>query len=46
MDSLLAVLLEELEAGDTVVVMSNGDFGGLHERLLAGLAAREREETA
>ncbi len=45
-DALLALLLEELEAGDTVVVMSNGGFGGLHERLLAGLAAREREETA
>jgi len=45
-DSLLELLLQELEAGDTVVVMSNGGFGGLHERLLAGLEARQREETA
>jgi hypothetical protein len=26
--------------------MSNGGFGGLHERLLAGLAARERSVPA
>jgi hypothetical protein len=26
-------------AGDQVLVMSNGDFGGIHEKLLAALAA-------
>ena len=27
------------EAGDTLVVMSNGSFGGIHEKLLAALSA-------
>jgi UDP-N-acetylmuramate: L-alanyl-gamma-D-glutamyl-meso-diaminopimelate ligase len=45
-DDLLALLLEELVSGDTVVIMSNGGFGGLHERLLAGLETRHKEETA
>jgi UDP-N-acetylmuramate: L-alanyl-gamma-D-glutamyl-meso-diaminopimelate ligase len=39
---LEAILLEELRAGDRVVLMSNGSFGGLHGRLRDGLAARER----
>ena len=30
----------ELQAGDRVLIMSNGGFGGLHERLLAALRAR------
>jgi UDP-N-acetylmuramate: L-alanyl-gamma-D-glutamyl-meso-diaminopimelate ligase len=30
----------ELHAGDRVLVMSNGGFGGVHERLLAALRAR------
>lgn len=38
-DALLA-LLERAAPGDTVVLMSNGDFGGLHDRLLASLATR------
>ena len=36
-DGILEVLLAELRPGDIVLVMSNGDFGKLHERLLAGL---------
>ncbi len=40
----LAALVAEVAAfaqpGDAVVVMSNGAFGGVHERLLAALAAR------
>jgi len=39
---LEAILLEELRAGDRVVLMSNGSFGGLYGRLLEGLEARER----
>lgn len=38
---LEAILLAELRAGDRVVLMSNGSFGGLHQRLLTGLRARE-----
>ncbi|HHO81879.1 MAG TPA: UDP-N-acetylmuramate:L-alanyl-gamma-D-glutamyl-meso-diaminopimelate ligase [Halothiobacillus sp.] len=40
LDGLLAALLETLRAGDQVLVMSNGAFGGLHQRLLAALAQR------
>jgi UDP-N-acetylmuramate: L-alanyl-gamma-D-glutamyl-meso-diaminopimelate ligase len=39
-DALLASLLNDLQAGDTVVIMSNGCFGGIHQKLLAGLQAR------
>jgi UDP-N-acetylmuramate: L-alanyl-gamma-D-glutamyl-meso-diaminopimelate ligase len=38
--ALAAALSAELRAGDRVVVMSNGGFGGLHERLLSALRAR------
>jgi UDP-N-acetylmuramate: L-alanyl-gamma-D-glutamyl-meso-diaminopimelate ligase len=36
-DRLLAALLEQVRPGDHVLIMSNGGFGGLHERLLAAL---------
>ena len=36
-DKLLAQLKNELQAGDTVVMMSNGSFGGLHHKLFAAL---------
>jgi UDP-N-acetylmuramate: L-alanyl-gamma-D-glutamyl-meso-diaminopimelate ligase len=45
LEELEAILLEELRAGDRVVLMSNGSFGGLHQRLLQGLEARERRVT-
>jgi UDP-N-acetylmuramate: L-alanyl-gamma-D-glutamyl-meso-diaminopimelate ligase len=38
--ALSAALARSLRSGDHVVVMSNGSFGGLHERLLAALQAR------
>ncbi|MDE2249838.1 MAG: UDP-N-acetylmuramate:L-alanyl-gamma-D-glutamyl-meso-diaminopimelate ligase [Gammaproteobacteria bacterium] len=38
-EALLAGLLEDLHAGDHALLMSNGGFGGLHERLLRSLAA-------
>lgn len=40
LEGLLKVLVQELRAGDRVVLMSNGSFGGLHGRLLEGLAGR------
>ncbi len=40
LDGLIAGLGHELRAGDHALLMSNGGFGGLHERLLARLAAR------
>jgi UDP-N-acetylmuramate: L-alanyl-gamma-D-glutamyl-meso-diaminopimelate ligase len=39
-DALLARLSKELVAGDHVLVMSNGGFGGIHQKLLAELKAR------
>jgi len=38
--ALVAALVAELRPGDHVVIMSNGGFGGLHERLLEALRAR------
>lgn len=39
-EALLCALLDELRAGDQVLVMSNGGFAGIHHTLLARLAAR------
>lgn len=39
-EALLQTLLQELQPGDTVVMMSNGAFGGIHQKLLAGLQQR------
>lgn len=42
-DVLAADLVRELRAGDQLLIMSNGGFGGLHDKVLAGLAqSRER----
>ena len=37
MDSLVAAITQEARAGDAILVMSNGGFGGLHQRLLTAL---------
>jgi UDP-N-acetylmuramate: L-alanyl-gamma-D-glutamyl-meso-diaminopimelate ligase len=39
-DDLLARLVSDLRKGDHVLVMSNGGFGGVHQKLLDALAAR------
>jgi UDP-N-acetylmuramate: L-alanyl-gamma-D-glutamyl-meso-diaminopimelate ligase len=39
LDSLIAAVTREAKAGDHVLVMSNGGFGGIHEKLLARLKA-------
>ena len=36
-DALLQSVLAEAHSGDHVLIMSNGGFGGIHERLLAAL---------
>ena len=36
-DEIVSHLAPELRAGDVVAVMSNGGFGGIHEKLLAAL---------
>ena len=40
LDALQAAILAEARAGDHILVMSNGGFGGIHQRLLDGLQAR------
>jgi UDP-N-acetylmuramate: L-alanyl-gamma-D-glutamyl-meso-diaminopimelate ligase len=39
-DALVKGLADDARAGDHVLVMSNGGFGGLHDKLLAELRAR------
>ncbi|MGH9796774.1 MAG: UDP-N-acetylmuramate:L-alanyl-gamma-D-glutamyl-meso-diaminopimelate ligase [Candidatus Polarisedimenticolia bacterium] len=39
-EGLVARLAAEAGTGDVVLVMSNGAFGGIHEKLLAALGAR------
>jgi UDP-N-acetylmuramate: L-alanyl-gamma-D-glutamyl-meso-diaminopimelate ligase len=43
-DAIVARVLELAREGDTVVVMSNGAFGQIHDQLLAGLALQRFEE--
>ena len=42
-DALLEGVARALAPGDHVVIMSNGGFNGMHEKLLARLAASNRE---
>ncbi|TXH04517.1 MAG: UDP-N-acetylmuramate:L-alanyl-gamma-D-glutamyl-meso-diaminopimelate ligase [Nevskiaceae bacterium] len=39
LEPLIAAIAAEAREGDRVVVMSNGDFGGIHGKLVAALAA-------
>jgi UDP-N-acetylmuramate: L-alanyl-gamma-D-glutamyl-meso-diaminopimelate ligase len=39
LDALVDAIVAEARAGDHVLVMSNGGFGGIHDKLLARLAA-------
>jgi len=38
-DALVAAIVKAARPGDQVLVMSNGGFGGIHDKLLAALAA-------
>ena len=40
-DALVGAVVNTAEPGDHVLVMSNGGFGGVHDKLLRALAARE-----
>ena len=37
--ALVQAVVAEARPGEHILVMSNGGFGGVHEKLLAGLAA-------
>ena len=39
-EQIIELLLAELRAGDVVAIMSNGGFGGIHDKLLAALRER------
>ena len=39
-DAVVAAVAESAKPGDRVIAMSNGGFGGIHEKLLAALEAR------
>jgi UDP-N-acetylmuramate: L-alanyl-gamma-D-glutamyl-meso-diaminopimelate ligase len=41
-DALVAAITQAARAGDHVLCMSNGGFGGIHDKLLAALAARAK----
>lgn len=41
-DEILLLLSDELKEGDIVLIMSNGGFDGIHERLLDALESRTR----
>jgi UDP-N-acetylmuramate: L-alanyl-gamma-D-glutamyl-meso-diaminopimelate ligase len=40
-DELVRLLAAAARPGDQILVMSNGGFGGLHEKLLSALGARQ-----
>jgi UDP-N-acetylmuramate: L-alanyl-gamma-D-glutamyl-meso-diaminopimelate ligase len=39
-DSIVGIVASEAEPGSVLLVMSNGSFGGIHDKLLAALRAR------
>ena len=39
LDALVAAVVAAARPGDHVLVMSNGGFGGIHDKLLAALGA-------
>jgi UDP-N-acetylmuramate: L-alanyl-gamma-D-glutamyl-meso-diaminopimelate ligase len=43
-DTLVARITEQSQAGDTIVVMSNGGFGDIHNKILMALAEKFSED--
>jgi UDP-N-acetylmuramate: L-alanyl-gamma-D-glutamyl-meso-diaminopimelate ligase len=44
-DAMAVAVAQQAAAGDSVLVMSNGGFGGLHEKLLTALRQRFADDT-
>ena len=40
-DEFVQQIIDSSQAGDTIVVMSNGGFGAIHDKLLASLASKK-----
>jgi UDP-N-acetylmuramate: L-alanyl-gamma-D-glutamyl-meso-diaminopimelate ligase len=43
-DELVQSVAAQVQPGDQVVIMSNGGFGGIHQKLLAELAKADNHE--
>ncbi|MGB4247605.1 MAG: UDP-N-acetylmuramate:L-alanyl-gamma-D-glutamyl-meso-diaminopimelate ligase [Pseudohongiellaceae bacterium] len=43
-DGIVALLVSQVQPGDDIVVMSNGGFGGIHQKLLSALRDAERQQ--
>ncbi|MDX1387281.1 MAG: hypothetical protein R3257_06790, partial [bacterium] len=43
-EAMVEAVATEARPGDVIIMMSNGDFGGLGPKLLKGLEARETKE--
>jgi UDP-N-acetylmuramate: L-alanyl-gamma-D-glutamyl-meso-diaminopimelate ligase len=41
-EAIVAHLVPRLQSGDVVVIMSNGGFGGIHQKMLDALESRSR----
>ncbi|MDR0806604.1 MAG: UDP-N-acetylmuramate:L-alanyl-gamma-D-glutamyl-meso-diaminopimelate ligase [Enterobacteriaceae bacterium] len=41
LDALVDMIVDSTQPGDNILVMSNGGFGGIHEKLLAGLKKKQ-----
>ncbi len=46
LDQLVAAIVLSAQPGDHVVVMSNGGFGGIHDKLLDALGSRASRKAA
>jgi UDP-N-acetylmuramate: L-alanyl-gamma-D-glutamyl-meso-diaminopimelate ligase len=46
LDAMVDILARTLRRGDQVLVMSNGGFGGIHDKLLARLQSRQQRASA
>ena len=46
LEALVAALVAEARSGDHILVMSNGGFGGIHEKLLQRLGQGGKEAAA
>ncbi|MBS0849195.1 UDP-N-acetylmuramate:L-alanyl-gamma-D-glutamyl-meso-diaminopimelate ligase [Citrobacter sp. JGM124] len=43
-DTLVDMIVKTAQPGDTILVMSNGGFGGIHQKLLDALAHKEEQQ--
>ena len=46
LDALVGAICAEARPGDQVLVMSNGAFGGIHQKLLDRLSAKQQAASA